>query len=133
MAVQRVCKCGCGQLFTVPPTMPGREYVKGHKPRAPDVMNPGNVLRAKFGGRTEAERGALDYRCALKTAKMEQEAIAAEIDVTDDRIAEARNLLNLAEAQKERLTDRHLTLCTSVEILQALVDHKSVRELANAS
>lgn len=129
MAISRTCRCGCGRSFYVPATMPGREYIHGHKPRQPELLKPGNVLRAKFGGRTDGERRSLDYQLALKTAQAETAALVEAIDAIDDRLEVLRRTVQETEEEKYRLTDRHLAVSASVEILQVLIEGKSVREI----
>lgn len=131
--VQRVCKCGCNQVFSPPMSRPGQQYRHGHKPRhtRPSIPDtPGQVARSL--GRTDAERRTLDYRLALATAKREIEGVTKQIDGIDDEIADLRNKLHTLEAEKDKQADRHLTIGTSIDILEALISGKSVRELASA-
>jgi hypothetical protein len=125
--VQRVCKCGCGKLFPVPACRPGTHYSFGHKPKRAGGAA-GAALESL--GRSGKERRVLDYRIALQTARAELKTLAIEIDERDDLIATARENLRRLEAEKESATDRHLTVATSIDILEALIDGKSVRELA---
>jgi hypothetical protein len=125
MTTQRVCKCGCGKLFPVPVCRPGTEYSFGHKPKPP-----GRAVAPAQGLGPPKERRVLDYRIAMQTARLELKALGEQIDELDDRISAARESLHGLEAQKENATDRHLTVATSIDILAALIDGKSVRELA---
>jgi hypothetical protein len=129
--IQRPCKCGCGTTFTPHPKQPGREYIYGHKPRFDAPIVPSNVIRTKFGGRTEDERKRLDYKLALMTARQELSEVAKQIDLADDRIADIRSDLKACEAHKEALTDRHLTIDSTIMALEALIEGKSLaREVA---
>ena len=135
MSVQRPCKCQCGRTFTVDPRRPGREYCYGHKPaNAKPTPSPREALRrAQSHGRSEEERHTLDYKLALQTARRELSLIAQQIDAADDLIADLRKDLHSREAQKEALTDRHLTIDATIMALDALIEGKSLaREIAAA-
>jgi septal ring factor EnvC (AmiA/AmiB activator) len=131
--IQRVCKCGCNQVFSPPASRPRQDYKHGHKPRQTGPSIPGTPGQmARSLGRTDAERRTLDYRLALATAKREIEGITKQIDGIDDEIDELRKKLHSLEAEKEKQADRHLTIDTSIDILEALISGKSVRELVSA-
>jgi chromosome segregation ATPase len=126
--VRRLCKGGCGQWFTPPPSRPGQEYVHGHKNGCAAAAD-----HSKPSDHDEAARRILDYRMALASVRRELADVEQQIDKTDDAIELLRRELHAQDSQKEKLTERHLNLSSSAMALEALTTGKSlVRQIAVA-
>jgi hypothetical protein len=124
MPVRRACKCGCGATFMPPVKKPGQEYLFGHKTASGNA--PKAKIKATTLGRTETDRRALDYRMALASAQRELKEIEASIDKADNEMVQLLTELHYREKQKEDLTEKHLNLATTVQVLSALVEGRSI-------